>query len=46
MLGRNYALTHFSTKTCLPKVIEVLEKAISGKRRDSCKTELLQGRRA
>jgi glycosyltransferase involved in cell wall biosynthesis len=28
LLGREYALNHFSTETCLPKVIGVLEKAM------------------
>jgi glycosyltransferase involved in cell wall biosynthesis len=45
-LGRKYALAHFSTEACLPKVIGVLEKAMRGKRRNSSGKEICQGQRA
>jgi hypothetical protein len=35
LLGREYALAHFSTEACLPKVIGVLEGAIKAVPRSS-----------
>ncbi len=39
LLGRKYALAHFSTEACLPRVIGVLEQAMRTKRRDSTGAE-------
>lgn len=46
MLGREYALAHFSTEACLPKVIGVIEKAMLGERRKSPGKEARQGQPA
>jgi glycosyltransferase involved in cell wall biosynthesis len=42
-LGREYALAHFSTEACLPRVIGVLEQAIGTRRRDSTGPETYLG---
>jgi glycosyltransferase involved in cell wall biosynthesis len=45
-LGREYALAHFSTEACMPKVIGVLEKAMRAKRPNSTAPETHLGQRA
>jgi hypothetical protein len=46
LLGRKYALAHFSTEACLPEAIGVMEKAMGAKRRISAASKLAQANAA